>query len=114
MISKQSEIIDYNLNFQKLWKDLTWKNAGIESILKHKNSSEFISFIASNVDDGDIVKPTFEGLFYNFDEMTYGELRLELYLKNGKTLEFYTRPLIKTKNHRKSIKFSRCYRGTLF
>ena len=93
VISKQAEIIDYNLNFQKLWKDLTWKNEGIESILKRKNLSELISFIASNIVDGDLVKSTFESLIYNFDEMSYGELRLEIFLKNGKTVELYTRPL---------------------
>ncbi len=93
VISKESKIIDYNLNFQKLWSNLTGNNEGIEPILKHKDTSEFIAFIVSNVEDGHIVKPTFEDLIYNFDETAYGELRLELHLKNGKVLEFYTRPL---------------------
>lgn len=93
VINKLSKIGDFNLHFQKLWNDLTWEDQGIESILDRKEVAQLISFIVSNVKGGEVTQPFLEDLIYNFDEVKYINFKYDLYLKNGKVVEFYARPL---------------------
>lgn len=93
VVSQFSKILDYNQNFQNIWKDLTLNNEDMESILSRKEPQELISFISSNILEDKNVKTTLENLIFNFEQNNFVDLRLEFRLKNSKIVELFTRPL---------------------